>query len=134
MTVIAVVAAGNMRRILACSSDTIMTRAATSEYLRVINGHDGHKSNRRVAVFTDICRSDVSWTLAGCVRAIVTGTATPDHLCVIDGRHWCEHSSTVAVFADIGRLNVRGIFTGCLRAVVTTDTITGDIHVVEKHG
>ena len=71
--------------------------------------------------------------LASCIRAVVAGAATSKYLRVIDSRNGRKYSRIMAVFTDICRLHVRGILADCLRAVVTTDTVTGDIHVIEKH-
>ncbi len=76
MTVVAVVAARNMRRVLASCIRAIVAGAATSKYLRVIDSHDGYKRNRVVAIFTDICCSNVGWPPAGCLRTVVARAAT----------------------------------------------------------
>ena len=67
MTVITVVAAGNMCRVLAGRNCAIVAGTATSHYLGVIDGQLWHKRIRGVAVFTNVRRLNVCWTLTGCV-------------------------------------------------------------------
>ncbi len=53
MAVIAVVATGNMGRMLACRRNTVMAGATSSDDLRVIDRISGYPDIRRMAVFTD---------------------------------------------------------------------------------
>ncbi len=84
MAIVAGIAAGNMRRMLADSSDTVMA-----------------------------------------------GTATADNLGVIDGDHRCPYRRVMAIFTNIGRLYMRKVFAGCVRSVMATDTVTGDVYMIE---
>ena len=71
MTIVAGVAAGNMSRVLSGCGDAVMTGAASSQYLGVIDGHHGCPEIRGVAVFADIRRLNVRSILAGPVRAVM---------------------------------------------------------------
>ena len=56
MTVVAGVAAGNVRRMLAGGNHTIVARATCSDYLRVIDDGRRHPDRRAMAIFADIGR------------------------------------------------------------------------------
>ena len=71
MTVIAVVTARNMRRLLAGGGDTVVAGAATSDYLRVIDYHNGLPHIGGVAIFTDVRCQGVCRAFARCVCAVM---------------------------------------------------------------
>ena len=56
VAVVAVVAARYVRRMFASRRDTIMTRAAAAEYLRMVNGDGRHPDGSVVAILTHVCR------------------------------------------------------------------------------
>jgi hypothetical protein len=64
----------------------------------------------------------------------MAGAATTNYLGVVDSRYGREDNCAVAVFANIRRLHVRRVFADRLGTVVTTDTVTNDVHMIEKHG
>jgi len=133
VTVIAIVTAGDMRRIFASGNDAVVAGATTPDHLGVIDSHHGRKRSRGVAVLTDIGRLNVFRVLTGCVRTVVTGATITQNLCVVDRRHGRKHIRGMAVLTDICRLRVCWVLAGRCGAVVTADTVTGDIHVIEIH-
>ena len=72
MTVVAIDATGDVRRILAGCSDAVMTGPACAEYLRMVNCKHRRKNIGCMAVFADIAGLNVSDVLADCLNAIVT--------------------------------------------------------------
>jgi len=115
VTIVTGIATGDMCRVFSGGGDSVVAGAATAEHLGVINGYNRYKRDRRVAVFTDICRTNVGWAL-------------------VDSRYRRKDNRAVAVFANICRLHVRRVFADRLGTVVTADTITSDVHMIEKHG
>ncbi len=85
MTVIAVIAARDMRRVLAGGSDAVVAGAATPDYLGVIDYHHGLPHIRGVAVFTDVRRQGVCRALTRCVRAVMAVYAVSRDGRVIEG-------------------------------------------------
>jgi len=75
-----------MCRVLTDSSDAIVAGTAGADYLRVIDGQHGREPVRRVAIFTDICRLNVSGILASRVRTVVTADAISSDIDVIEVR------------------------------------------------
>ena len=86
VTVVAGVAARDMCRMLADCGDAVMAAVATSDNLGVINGHSRRKDIGAVAIFTDICRLNVSTVLTGCVRAVMAADAVAGDIQVIEIR------------------------------------------------
>lgn len=56
VAVVAIIAARDMSRMLSCCGDAIMTGAAATQNLRVIDGHRRYPHRHAVAVLTDIGR------------------------------------------------------------------------------
>lgn len=84
-----------------------------------------------MTVIAGIAADNMCRVLARCRDAIVTAATGPDHLRVVDNHHWHKNIRGVAVFTHIRRLNMYRAFTCCIRAVVATNTIAGDIYVIE---
>ncbi len=79
MTVIAVVAAGNMGRMLASRRDAVVAGTAGTKYLRMINDICWLPDSAVVAVFTNIGRLDVGETLASSSNTVMAaGTISRD--------------------------------------------------------
>ena len=72
MAVVAIIAARNVIDIFACRDVAVVTGAATAEYLRVIYRKRRNPDSRVVAVFANIGRQRVGWSLASRRAAIVT--------------------------------------------------------------
>lgn len=71
MTIVAIVAAGYVRRVLASCRYAVVTTAAIADDLRVIDREHRHEHRRRMTVFTNICRLHVRGVLAGGKRTVV---------------------------------------------------------------
>ena len=72
MAVIAVVAAGNMRWVLADCGDAVMAGTTSSQYLGVIDYRHWREHARVMTVFTNVRRLNVSRVFADRLGAIVT--------------------------------------------------------------
>lgn len=131
VTVIAVVAARNVRRIFASGDDAIVACAATADYLGMVDSHCGRECIGGMAVFADIRGIDMSLVLADRVRAVMAGTACAQDLGVVHNRNRRKRIRVVTVFTDVCRLNMRRVFAGCFRPVVTADAIAHNIHMIE---
>jgi len=75
VTVIAGVAAGNVCLVFAACGGAVMTGAASSQYLGVIDGHHRGPEIRGVAIFADVRRLNVRSILAGRLRAVMAAYA-----------------------------------------------------------
>jgi len=71
VAVVAIIAARDMRRMLSCCGDAIMTGAAATQNLRVVDSHRRYPHRHAVAVLTDIGRQYMGWILTGRGDAIV---------------------------------------------------------------
>ena len=86
MTVIAIVAAGDVRRVLAGGSDAIMAGATGPQNLGVIDYHHGREHIGAVAVFTDIGRQRVCRVFARRIRAIMAVDTVTRNRSVVEER------------------------------------------------
>ena len=79
VTVVAIIAAGDMRRVFANRRNAIVTGIAGTGDLCVIDRVNGDPDVGRMAVFADICGLNMGRILTGRVGAIVTaGTIARD--------------------------------------------------------
>ena len=84
MTVIAVVAARQVSRVLAGCSDAIVAGSTATEHLRMVHGVYGLPGNRIVAVLTNVGRLHMGRVLAGSVSAVVAAGAIAGDIDVIE--------------------------------------------------
>ena len=84
MTVIAISAACDVRRVLACGYYAVMAGAAGSEYLCMVHRVNGHPDIRVMAVFTNISRLNVRQVLAGGFDAVVATDAIANDASMIE--------------------------------------------------
>lgn len=132
MTVIAVIATGNMRRVFAGRSHAIVTGTATAEYLRMVNDQNGNEYRRAVAVLTDVRCLHVRRVLADRLCTIVTITAIGRNRAVIErGRQPARGG--MAVIAGVTALNMRWLFADCDHAVMTRAATADDLRVIDGH-
>ena len=75
MTIVAIVAAGYVCRVLARRRVAVVTTATVAEDLGVIDREHRHENRRCVTVFTNIGYLHVCGIFAGCERAVVTADA-----------------------------------------------------------
>ena len=83
VTVITIIAAGYVCRVLANCRDAVMAGATGSYHLCVINRSGRLKSSRAVAVFADVCCLHVRRTFAGCCGSVMAAHTVSDDACVI---------------------------------------------------
>ena len=131
MTIVAIVAAGDVRRVFAGRRDAVMAGAAGAYYLGVVDGDDGLKRNGAVAVLADVTCLHVSRTLTGGSDAIVATDAVADDACVIEhGREPC--SGAVAIVALIVGGNMTRRFSRRLNPIVAADTASCNRRVIHE--
>lgn len=124
MTVIAVVAACNMRRVLASCGTAIVTGAAAAHYVGVVNGQHGLPNRCVVAVLADIRCLNMCRTFAGGIGAVVAAEAAADNVRVVE---YSGHPSrrVMTIVTLITGNNMARRFSGCLDAVVTGSATAG---------
>ena len=86
MTVVAGVAAGKVRRVLAGCRDAVVTGATGAQYLGVIDSDYRRPQVRGVAVFADIRRLNVRRSFAGCLGAVMAADAVAGDVQMIEIR------------------------------------------------
>ena len=84
MTVIAISAAGDVRRVLACGYYAVMAGAAGTEYLCMVYRVNRHPDIRVMAVFTNISRLNVREIFTGGFDAVVATDAITNDVCMIE--------------------------------------------------
>ena len=130
MTVVASVAAGDMRRILAGGGNAIVARATSANYLRVVDIRRWGPYRRTMAVFANIGGLNVRLVLAGCIGAVVTADAVTENVYVVEIRGQ-PGSCNVAVVAGVAAGNVGLVFAGRSNAIVAANTIAKYVIVIE---
>ena len=129
MTVVAVVAAGNVGRVLACGRVAVMAGEAGANDLRVIDHVGRHKRHVVVAVLADIGGIDMRRVLARSLRPVVTADAVGGDVGVIKvGRD--PRVGRVAVVAVVAARNMASILTQGNGSVVTAETGANDLCMV----
>ena len=131
MTVVTVIAAAYVGRVLAGRRHAIVTGATGTNHLCVIDGKGGHPGARRVAAVAVAGTRYMSRVLACCRNAVMARTATAQNLRVVDRDRRYEHRCAVAVFADVGGRHVRRTLACRTRAVVTTHAISNNPGVIK---
>lgn len=131
MAVIAIAAAVNMGRILACCGDTIVTGAARTNNLVVVNGYHRCKDVTAVTVLANVCRLYVCWILAGGICAVMAADTITDDIRMVE---ICGQpgNRAVAIVTGVATGNMRGVFAGGICAVVAGTATSQDLGVI--HG
>ena len=131
VAVVAVVATGEMRRMLASRCDPIVTGAAAAQHLRVIDRVGRQPGNGVMAVFANGCRLYVRRVLAGCVRTVVAIRAAARDIQVIEVG-WNPTRCCVTVVAVVAALNMIGVFAGRDISIVARATTSQHAQVVNR--
>lgn len=132
MTVVTVIAAGDVSRMLSGRRQPVVTGAAPAQHLGVINGDHWHPDRIVVAVLADIGGEDVGRILAGSLAAVVAGYAIVGDTGVIEiGRQPGNRRVTIIAVSATG--NVGRVFPGRGDAIVTGATGTQDMRVIDPH-
>ena len=132
MAIIAVVAAGDMRRVLAFSNDAVMTGATAANDLGMIDDYNGHKHRGAVTVFTDVRRLDVCRVLADRFRTVVAVDAIGGYQAVVEGRRQ-PASGGMAIIAGVTACDMCRLFANCNDAVMARSAGANDLCVIDSH-
>lgn len=132
VAIITVVAAGDMRRVLASCNSAIMTGATAANDLGMIDDNHRYKNRRAVTIFTDICRLNMRRVLAGCFRAVVAVDAIGGYLAVIERRRQ-PASGSMTIIAGVTTRDMRWLFANRYNAVMTCSASTNYLGVIDSH-
>ncbi len=133
MAVVAIIAAGDMRRVLACRNNAVVAGAASADYLSVIHCESWNPDVGIMAVFANIRCQNVRWVLAGRFDAVVTACAIAGDADVIEIRGQ-PTGCRMAVIAIVAARDMRWMFACGGRAVMARTASTEDLCVVDSIG
>lgn len=133
MTIITIIAAGNVRRILAGRRNSVMTGAARSQNLRMVDSKHWHPDVRGMAVLTHVARLHMGRVLTRCVDTVVAADTVTRDIDVIKIRGQ-PGGCGMTIIAIIAACNVRRVFTRRSEAIVTGAAGAGDLCMVDKVG
>jgi len=123
VTVVAVVATGDVRRVLAGGRDTVVTGTAGAQYLCVIDRKDGRPDVRRMAIFTDIACLQVRRTFSGRFDTVMAADAVARNVDVVEvGGQPAGCRVTVIAVGAAG--DMRRVFAGGRDAVMAGTAAT----------
>jgi len=131
VAIVASVAAGDVRQILAGGCDTVMAGTARPDNLVVIDHHRWREDIGGVAVFADSCCLNVGWVLADRFRTVVTANTIAGDIDVIEIRRQ-PADRAVTVVAGVAAAYVSRVLTRCSNAIVTGTAGTNDLCVVDS--
>lgn len=130
VAIVAIVAACDMRGVLAGRGDAVVTRGTTAENLCVIDGHYRHPDRWVVAIFTNVRCLNMHGAFAGRIRTVMAIHAVAHNIQVIEiGRH--PGNAGVAVITVISAGDMRRMFASGGNTVVTGATATQYLGVVD---
>jgi len=129
MAVVAIIAAGDMGGVFAGCYEAVMTGAASTNDLRMVNGVNRHPDVRCMAVLADIGRLDVCEVLARSVGAVMAAGAISRDIYVIE-IGWQPGNRRVTVIAIRAARNMLCILAGRDYAVMTGAAATQYLGVV----
>jgi len=133
MTIVTIVAAVHVRRVLTGGRNSVVTGAAAAHHLRVVNGKHGSKNIGVVAVLTDIGRLDVRRVLAGGFGAVVAIETAARDVYVIEVRRQ-PADRRVTVITISAACNVRRVLASCRDAVMAGAAGTEHLRVIDRNG
>ena len=123
----------DMCRVLARRLDAVMAACTVGHNVGVIKS-GREPSCRRMTIVAIVAAREVGRVLARGDYAIVARAASTDDLGVIDECGRLPERCAVAIFANIGGLDMHLALADGFHAVVTTETVAGDIRMVENSG
>jgi hypothetical protein len=125
VTIVAGIAAGDMRRMFTSRDNAVVAGSAGTHYLGMVDRNHRFKADRRMAIFTNVGCEDMQRAFAGRGNAVVAGHAIANNTGVIE---YCRLpcNDGVAVIAGIARRNVIKGLASRLQAIVTTHATTCD--------
>ena len=130
MTVVAGIAAGDMRRVLADRNDAVMAGGTGSQYLRVINSHHGREQIGGMAVFADIRCLNVVRVLTDRLRAVVTTDTVARDIQVIEVRRQPANRA-VTIVTGIAAGDMRRVLANGNGAIVAGDASPDYLGVID---
>ena len=130
MAVIAIGAAGNVCCVLARCCAAVVTGAASTKYLCVIDSGYRRKSNRAVAVLTDVRCQHMNRALACGRRTVVAADTVINDANMIEYRRKPSGCNVAVVTLVAGR-NVVRRFSCCLNIVVATDAASSQRRMID---
>jgi len=116
---------------LAGRDRALVAARAIAQHVRVINPRDRLPEVRRVAVFADVVRKDVSGAFAGGLCTVMAAETAVDDARVVK-RHTGPRKGVVARGAIVGRLRMGRRFRIRIRAVVARLTRTHHLLVIDE--
>ncbi len=130
MTVVAIVAACEVRRVLTCRNSAVVTGTTATQNLRVVDRVGRHPGNRVMAVFTDVGGLNMAGIFTCCIATVMASDAVAGNVGMIE---ICGNPtrSKVAVRTVIAANNVASILTRCNIAVMTRSATADDLRVVD---
>ena len=131
MAVVTSVATRNVVRRLSGRRETVVTGAAGSVYLGMVDDVYRRKRIRVVAIFAHVCGRNVRWILAGGVSAIMAARTISRDIDVVEVG-WYPASSRMTIVAGICRVEVRRMLAGCRDAVMTRAAGANDLCVIYR--
>ena len=120
-------------RIHAGGRIAVVAGRARAQDLGVINGNDRRPDICAVAVFADVGRLRVQWTLAGRVCSVMAADTIVDNVCVVEIR-WQPGDSSVAVIAVNTTGDMRWVLANGNHTVMTRATSPNNLSVVDSKG
>jgi len=133
MTVVATVVAGDMCRVFARCCKSVMTGAAATQHLCVIDRVDGSPHIAVVTILTDVARLHMRQGFARSIQAVVAACAIARNIHVVECRR-SPGNRRVAVVTGIAAREVCRVLAGCNYAIVTGATGADNLGMVDaKH-
>jgi len=134
MAVIAIVVAGDVRRVFARCSKSVMTGAAVTQHLCVIHRVGGGPDAAVMAVLTDVGCLHMRKVFASGIQTIVAAHAIASDVQVVERRR-PPRNRRMAVVAGIAAGEVRRVLASRDNAIVTGAADADDLGMVNgKHG
>ena len=132
MAVVAIIAAGDMRRVLARRNNAIVAGAAGSNNLGVVDRESWNPDIGVMAVLANFCSQNVRRVFAGRFDTVVTARAIAGDADVIEIRRQ-PTGRRMAVIAIVAARDMCWMFTCRRRAVMARTASTDDLCVVDPN-
>jgi len=134
MTIIAIVAAAYMCRVLAFGNRAVVARAAGANDLGMVHLVGRCKGDRVMAIIATVGSVNVLRVLANRNSPVVAGTACANYLRMVHLVSRSECHIVVTVLANITGLDMRWVLACGVNAVMAVEAVVHDIGVIESGG
>jgi len=111
-------------------SAIVAGRAGTQD-LRVINGSNGRPDICAMAIFADVGRLRVQWTLADRICSVVAADTVVDDVRVVEVG-WQPRDSSVAVVTIVTAGDMCGMFADCYHTIMAGAAGADDLSVINR--